>query len=772
MKQVLLAIACLVLCQSARASHPLEEWQQLGPDPTSRLLQDITSGEGKLVVVFGDPAGRALVSDDGVDFEPQPLNLPPGLAASRILHADGRWLVLAAGRVWSKSSWSDGWIEGDTIPHGLVELRSLDGGFWGWSKGGFFASENFPYFQEWRDSVLYRSTNGQTWNAVSLSPVATDRFAITDMIHAAGTHILTNAAYGSTSGVWTSTDGTAWTGQAQLTGHFHTITYGSGRFVAGGSGGRIAISTDAASWTVAQFPFVIGYIGNGQPGSATPIYSEAREVTFSNGMFVALAEGFSGSPLLAESADGITWATVNDADFTRTQATKLHQIGDQTYLLGPYGNLWRTTLWQAGHVQLLPLEGWDWRAVAASATRLVIAGEGGHLLWSDDAAEFHPVILPDAAQVMDLIWAPELSLFLAVGGDASTARVWSSANGADWTSTALPSFAGRATGLAWDGNQLLVCGPGGRLATSTDGIVWAARGSGVTASFTAIEWGAGHFVATGSEGIIIHSADGVTWTPVSLGPDTVTYQGLAYGNGLWIVPDGYELHLTTDLQNWWTSSGQAYEANPLFAFGEFITTDQRYLRGSTDGGYWQPYVDGYSAGTAYSTSAGFTRGTRFGNRVIFVGDDGLIGSSGEWRNFFQEWQAAKFTVEERGTAGIAGPDADPDRDGWSNAFEYAFDLDPKAREAAANPIASSYQVEDENNPTSTVAIFNHPWAAMRPGVSIWPERSHDLVNWTRDGMQIGYPYQAGGGKLRRDIRLPITSAAPEFIRLRAEIVTP
>lgn len=772
MKRILFILAWLVLCQGIRASHPLEEWQQRGPLPTSRVLQDVASGEGKLVAVFGDPAGRALVSNDGVGFEPPSLNLPPGLAASRILHANGKWLVLAGGRVWSKSNWSDAWIEGDTIPHGFVELRSLNGVFWGWSEGGYFSSGNFPYSQVWRNSVLYQSTNGQTWTAVTLNPVATDRFAITDMIHAAGTYVLTNAAYDSSSGVWTSTDGVAWTGLAQLTGYFHSITYGNGRFVAGASSGRIAISTDAVSWTTAQFPFVIGYLTNGQPGSSSPVYSEARDVVFSNGTFVALADGYSGIPLLAESADGVAWTAVNDVDFTRTQATKLRQIGDQTYLLGRTGNLWRTTLWQAGHVQLLPLQGWDWRAVTASATRLVIAGEGGHLLWSDDAATFHPVLLPDAAGVEDLIWVPELSLFLAAGGDASTARVWSSANGADWTSTALPSFAGRATGLAWDGNQMLACGPGGRLAASTDGILWAARDSGVTASFTAIDWGGGHFVATGSQGTIIHSTDGVTWTPVSLGPDTVTFRGLVYGNGLWIVPDGYELHITADLQNWWTSPGQAYEPNPLFAFGEFITADQRSLLGSSDASYWQNYVDGLAPGTAYSTYTGFTRGTRFGNRVIFVGEDGQIGASGEWRNFFLEWQTTQFTVEERGMAGIAGPDADPDRDGWSNAFEYAFDLNPKASEAAANPIASSYQVEDENNPTITVANFSHPWAAMRPGVSVWPERSHDLVRWTRDDMLSDYPYQAEGGKLRRNIRLPITSAAPEFIRLRAENVTP
>ena len=734
----------------------------------------MAAGEGKLVVVYGDPAGRALVSDDGMSFSSEPLNLPSGLEASRILYASGKWLVLAGGRIWSKSNWSAGWTEGTTIPNGLIELRSLNGEFWGWSSGGFFSSGISSPSQVWRNSILYRSTDGLTWNAVTLSSVNTVQFAITDLCHAAGTYVLTNNTYNNPSGIWTSADGVTWGGLPQLGQYFHSITYGSGRFVAGGSGGRMVISTDAVNWTTAQFPFILSYLTNGQPGSNGPVYSEAREVTFSNGMFVALAEGYSGYGLLAESADGITWTAVStgNSNFQRTQATRLHQNGNDTYLLGPNGNLWRTTLWQAGHVQLLPLNGWDWRAVAASATRLVIAGESGHLLWSDDAATFHSVLLPDAASVTDLIWVPELSLFLAVGGGASTARVWSSANGASWTSTVLPSFASQATGVAWSGTQLLVCGPGGKLATSTDGIQWAARESGVSASFTAIEWGGGNFVVTGSGGLLIHSADGVAWTSVSLGPETVTYQGVVYGNGLWIVPDGYELHQTTDLQNWWKSDGQAYGPNILYAFGEFITTNQRYLLSSSDGGYWQYLIDGISYDTLYSTSAGFKRGTRFGNRVIFVGDDGLIGASGEWRDFFQEWQTAKFTLAEREAAGVAGPDADPDLDGWSNAFEYAFDLNPKAREAWACPQTSTYQAENEYYFTGTVANFNHPWANMRAGVSIWPERSQDLVNWTRDGMRSEYPYQTGGGKMSKEVRLPMTPGSPEFIRLRAEIVTP
>ena len=54
--------------------------------------------------------------------------------------------------------------------------------------------------------------------------------------------------------------------------------------------------------------------------------------------------------------------------------------------------------------------------------------------------------------------------------------------------------------------------------------------------------------------------------------------------------------------------------------------------------------------------------------------------------------------------------------------------------------------------TGTVAHYRHPWAAKRPGVSIWAERSNDLVNWTRGGLLIDHPYSIGAGKLARGIR--------------------
>lgn len=762
----------LTLVQSALCAHPLQEWQQRGPLPTSREITDLVHGEGRYVALFSDPDGRALLSSDGESFEAQGLGLPPGIVASRIIHDEDTWLCLANGRIWHKSSWDGSWAESDAIPELLGDIRALDGDFWGWSAGGVFKSGLPSGGLVWKNSVLYRSAVGIDWQAVPVTPNAGDQLAITDLIHAEGHFVLTNNVYPS-PGLWKSTDGLSWTGINQVPSYFLSIAYGNGRFVAGGSGGKIAISEDAVNWTQAQFPFISHYLTNWQPGSATPVYAEARGLTFSNGKFITLSEGFFGYPLLAESDDGSEWTSVttDDVDFSRTQATRLRQIGDQLYLLGPNGKLWRATEWAGDHQQLLPLVPWDWKAISASPSRLVIAGEAGHLTWSDDAQTFHARQLPEPADVEDMTWSPELGLHVAVGGDDSSARIWISGNGSDWTAIQLPGFSSRATGIAWSGSQFIVTGPQGLLAVSTNGTDWITRSSGISEALTAIKWAAGHFVATAGGGLIIYSAVGESWTSHALGPDTVTYRGLSYGNGLWMVPDGFEVHLSSDLENWWTGSGQAHGRNTLFAFGHFITTNGRYLLASSDGNYWQPHVDGLSSETRYPTGEGFVRGIRFGDRLVFAGDHGLIGVSGVWRDFFSDWQTEKFSESDMLDITISGPDADPDHDGWSNLFEYAFDLNPKARQEEGMVRVSSNWVDNTYYFTGELASYDFPWASQRPGVAIWPERSQELIHWTKEGLWQSYPYTFEG-RQRNQVQVPIHPPVPEFIRLRAELVAP
>jgi hypothetical protein len=50
---------------------------------------------------------------------------------------------------------------------------------------------------------------------------------------------------------------------------------------------------------------------------------------------------------------------------------------------------------------------------------------------------------------------------------------------------------------------------------------------------------------------------------------------------------------------------------------------------------------------------------------------------------FASWRASKFTTIELADPGISGPNADADKDGISNAVEYALGLEPKTPDASA-----------------------------------------------------------------------------------------
>ena len=53
---------------------------------------------------------------------------------------------------------------------------------------------------------------------------------------------------------------------------------------------------------------------------------------------------------------------------------------------------------------------------------------------------------------------------------------------------------------------------------------------------------------------------------------------------------------------------------------------------------------------------------------------------------YDMWQRRMFTAAERGDPAVSGPDADPDRDGWGNLYEYVFGYDPMRDDVLGHPV--------------------------------------------------------------------------------------
>ena len=67
--------------------------------------------------------------------------------------------------------------------------------------------------------------------------------------------------------------------------------------------------------------------------------------------------------------------------------------------------------------------------------------------------------------------------------------------------------------VTWTGNQLVIVGSGGIILTSPDGVTWTLQLSGITSDLNSVTWTGSQLVAVGYASPILTSSDGVTWIP-------------------------------------------------------------------------------------------------------------------------------------------------------------------------------------------------------------------------------------------------------------------
>jgi len=149
------------------------------------------------------------------------------------------------------------------------------------------------------------STDGSTWT----SP--TDGQLLNAVTFANGKFF----AGGANGKIATSTDGIAWetvnVGNAfnyttssggTWKASIYAITYGGGKYVAGGTEGKIAYSIDGVTWTDANVGNIFDYTSYG-----SNLKAEIHTIAYGNGKY--FAGGVSGK--MAVSTDGITWTAVD-----------------------------------------------------------------------------------------------------------------------------------------------------------------------------------------------------------------------------------------------------------------------------------------------------------------------------------------------------------------------------------------------------------------------------------------------------------------------------
>ena len=177
------------------------------------------------------------------------------------------------------------------------------------------------------DGAMATSTDGTNWTAVSNSTFNSNDAYGTANIYgiaygSAGNAGGTFVAVGTSGKMATSSDGVTWTAVSTSTfsvTNINAIAYGSagnagGKFVAVGNYGRMATSTNGASWTSVSST-------NSTFGSASN-QSNIYGIAYGNGMFVAGGEYGK----MAYSTDGATWTAVSVSTFPNNYSGDINAI--------------------------------------------------------------------------------------------------------------------------------------------------------------------------------------------------------------------------------------------------------------------------------------------------------------------------------------------------------------------------------------------------------------------------------------------------------------
>jgi alpha-tubulin suppressor-like RCC1 family protein len=186
--------------------------------------------------------------------------------------------------------------------------------------------------------------------------------------------------------------------------------------------------------------------------------------------------------------------------------------------------------------------------------------------------------------------------FMTVAANVSQTNIYTSLDGATWTSTGNTGVSAAWEGVAYGNGVWVAVGPTlgqPHVVTSSDnGVTWTPQ-STPDKSWASVTFANGVFVATAisTPDAIMTSTDGVTWTPRTIASSLKIVRA-AYGNGVWmaVAQDGELLRSTDNGATWVvdTSSGAGGSWNSItYGNGLFvIVATNGYTMSSPDGLTW------------------------------------------------------------------------------------------------------------------------------------------------------------------------------------------
>lgn len=256
------------------------------------------------------------------------------------------------------------------------------------------------------------------------------------------------------------------------------VVFANGKFYATGRKNTLAVSTDAASWTVQQ----------AVKGGAS---DWLNSLTYGNGTWVAVGGGARGGGTIITSADAVTWK--GQPSVEELPYPGIFFSGGRFFLAGSSGVYTSTD-----GVNWLRSGNESFMALASGRGRLVGVGYRQTAI-STDGSGWQATPLPKDAHLTGVAFSK--GQFVAVGQDG---LVMTSSDGEHWVRQDA-GIKASMFGVATDGTRFVAVGDQGTILTSDNGTAWKAVVSGVSVKLVNVTFGAGHFVAVGDGGTVLVS---------------------------------------------------------------------------------------------------------------------------------------------------------------------------------------------------------------------------------------------------------------------------
>lgn len=446
------------------------------------------------------------------------------------------------------------------------------------------------------------SADGERWLS-SESRIQRDWAGV---IYGAGKFV----AVGAGGNIATSADGVRWNLDLSPTAEtLKAIAFHAGKFVAVGGLGTIVTSTDGLNWSLAAsgtvdsltdvatdgtYVFALAKDGallvsaNGASWASHTIGSSLRltRLAVSGGQFMATSE--SGFAMF--SVDGFAWTRRDlPGDLSLSVPGNLVAFAGGFGLMATPATLLTTTNGTSWTRRSVPTNK-DALFLLAAGGRYFSIGRNSRAFFSSADLVNWTDLAPQAPDTVVRTLQAGGKIFL--GGNDWTLLV--EREDGEWrrTDSLFPGYdptkfaAAGVTAIAFgQGRFVATGGVSGKIATSTDGLVWTTIPFSLGGASSGVVFAQGMFVCVGTAGVFT-SPDGLTWTarPVAFVPllqyvpavRTVTYAAglfVAAGNELITSPDGVTWTVRAALDYEFPYTSIAYGAGQFLVEGGGVSRD-------------------------------------------------------------------------------------------------------------------------------------------------------------------------------------------------------